>query len=157
MVCKANICRSPMAEAMLRFRLQELGLQGKIRVDSAGTMASQPRHKPDVRAQRVMAEAGVSLGRIKARQITVKDMLRSDYIVAMDTANYDNLVDICPPEHRHKLSLLMSFAPEMGVEEVPDPYYGNYSGFAEVFRLIDPAVTQFLSHVVRAQKRVDND
>ena len=138
----------------MRFRLKELGLQGKIRVDSAGITASPPGHKPDARAQRVMAAAGVSLARIKARQITLRDMLRSDYIVAMDTANYDSLIDMCPPEHRNKVSLLMSYAPELGVEEVPDPYYGSYSGFEKVFRLIDPAVSQLLVHVVRAQEHI---
>ena len=150
MVCTANICRSPMAEGIMRHRLQELGLQRAIRVASAGTRASLPGHKPDARAQKALAEAGVSLSRIKARQITVKDMLRSDYIVAMDTAIYDNLIEMCPPEHRHKVSLLMSYAPELGMEEVPDPYYGSYSGFEKVFQLIDPAVTQLLGHVVRA-------
>jgi protein-tyrosine phosphatase len=150
MVCTANICRSPMAEGMLGYRLQESNLQRKIQVDSAGTRASQPGHKPDVRAQKVMAEAGVNLGRIKARKVTLKDMVRSDYIVAMDSSNYNDLVKICPPEHRSKIKLLMSFAPSLGLEEVPDPYYGSYKGFEEIFRLIDTAVIG-LQHYMESQ------
>lgn len=147
MVCAANICRSSMAEGMLKHRLQELNLQRQIQVDSAGTRASQPGHKPDLRAQKVMAEAGVSLARLKARQVTLKDMVRSDYIVVMDRSNYNDLVKICPPEHQLKIKLLMSFAPGLGVEEVPDPYYGNYKGFEEVFRLIDAAVSGLLRYM----------
>ena len=147
-VCAANICRSPLAEGLMRHRLQELGLQGQFRADSAGTRASQRGHKPDARAQKVAGAAGVSLAGIKARQVTVKDMVRSDYIVAMDASNYKDLIKMCPPEDQFKIKLLMSYAPEFGVEDVPDPYYGNYGGFEEVFRLIDGAVNQLIKHIV---------
>ena len=147
-VCAANICRSPLAEGVMRHRLQEMGLQGKIVVGSAGVRASQSRQKPDMRAQRVAAAAGVSLAGIKARQITAKDLIHNEIVVAMDRSNLGILGELSPAVHRHKLHLLMSFAPELGLDEVPDPYYGNYGGFEEVFRLVDIGVSGLLSHMV---------
>lgn len=132
----------------MRHRLQEMGLQGKIVAGSAGVRASQPRQKPDMRAQRVAAAAGVSLAGIKARQITTKDLIHTEIVVAMDRSNLCLLGKLSPVVYRHKLHLLLSFAPELGVDEVPDPYYGNYGGFEEVFRLIDTGVSGLLSHLV---------
>ena len=147
-VCAANICRSPLAEGVMRHRLQEMRLQRKFVADSAGVRASLSRQKPDLRAQRVAAAAGVSLAGIKARQITTKDLIHSEIVVAMDRPNLRQLEELSPVAVRHKLHLLLSFAPELGVDEVPDPYYGNYSGFEEVFRLIDAGVSGLLSHMV---------
>ena len=141
-----------MAEGLLRHRVQQLGLKRVIRVDSAGTRASVPRHKPDTRAQKVMACAGVSLAGIKARQVTVKDLIRSDYVLAMDSSNYNDLLAICPPEHQNKIKLLMSYALQLGVNEVPDPYYGSAAGFEEVFRLVDVAVDQLLQAITRSME-----
>lgn len=151
-VCAANICRSPLAEGVMRHRVQEMGLRGEIVAASTGVRASQPGHKPDMRAQRVAAEEGVSLAGIKARQIKAKDLIHNEIVVAMDRSNLRILVELSPAVHRHKLHLLMSFAPEMGLDEVPDPYYGNYGGFEEVFRLIDTGVSGLLSHLVNNRK-----
>jgi len=151
-ICAANICRSPLAEGVMRHRLQELGLHRQFQADSAGTRASQRGHKPDPRAQKVAGAAGVSLAGIKARQVTVKDMLRSDYIVAMDASNYKDLIKMCPPEHQLKIRLMMSYAPEFALEDVPDPYYGNFAGFEEVFRLIDAAVPGLMTYIVDQQQ-----
>jgi protein-tyrosine phosphatase len=147
-VCAANICRSPLAEGVMRHRLQEMGLQGKIVAASAGVRASQARQKPDMRAQRVAAASGVSLAGIKSRQIKTKDLIHNETVLAMDRSNLRMLRELSPVVHRHKLHLLMSFAPELGLEEVPDPYYGSYGGFEEVFRLIEIGVSGLLNHMV---------
>jgi protein-tyrosine phosphatase len=151
-VCTANICRSPLAEGVMRHRLQEMGLQGKIVAASAGVQASQARQKPDMRAQRVAAAAGVSLAGIKSRQIKTKDFIHNEIVVAMDRENLRMLGKLSPVAHRHKLHLLMSFAPQLGLDEVPDPYYGNYGGFEEVFRLIDAGISGLLVHMVNHGK-----
>ncbi len=67
-------------------------------------------------------------------------MMVSDMILAMDRVNMRALQAICPVEQQQKIKLLMDYAPHMGEEEVPDPYYGNYSGFETVFGLINEAV-----------------
>jgi protein-tyrosine phosphatase len=133
---------------MLRHRLREMGLQRKFESQSAGTRASQPGHNPDPRAQRIAQEAGISLGGIRASQVSVKDLQRSDYVLAMDQSVVSDLLTICPPQEQGRISLLMSFAAGSGHDEVPDPYYGNYRGFEEVFRLIEEAVTGLLVRIV---------
>jgi low molecular weight protein-tyrosine phosphatase len=146
-VCTANICRSPLAEGMMRKRLRDLSLHRKVEVRSAGTRAGQRGRKPDARVWRVAETAGVSLAGIKSSQLSVKELARSDCIVAMDKANLRDLMNICPAAHQHKIHLLTEFAEESAMGEIPDPYYGNLQGFAEVYRLIDGALTGLLNQV----------
>jgi protein-tyrosine phosphatase len=147
LVCTENICRSPLAEGLLRHHLQLSGLSSRVKVSSAGTRTSQPGARPDQRAQRVAALEGINIGRIRARRVTVRDMVRSDYIVAMDLSNIRDLEEICPRVHRHKISLLLSFQCGLMLDEVPDPYYGSIEGFDKVFQLIDAAVIELTSHI----------
>jgi protein-tyrosine phosphatase len=147
LVCTENICRSPMAEALLRHHLQQSALAGKVEVRSAGTRTSQPGRRPDQRAQRVAASAAVSLGRIKSRRITGQDLERSDLILAMDHSNIRDLKKICPAAHQHKIRLLLSCLPKSERDEVPDPYYGSYKAFEEVFRLIESGVVCLIPHI----------
>ena len=144
-VCTENICRSPLAEGLLRHHLQQAGKGRGVKVSSAGTRASQQGVKPDQRVVRVAAEAGVDLGRIRAHRITQVDLARSDYVFALDKSNLAALQAICPPEHQHKISLLLSHLPDPALEDVPDPYYGNYQGFERVFQLVEAAVLQLVS------------
>jgi low molecular weight protein-tyrosine phosphatase len=146
-VCAANICRSPLAEGLMRHRLRQAGLQRKVEVRSAGTHASMPGHKPDARAMRVAQKNGFNLKGIRARQIRVKDFAECELVVALDNGNLKELVRICPDEYIYKVKLLMSFAPGLGSEEVPDPYYGNYRGFEEVFGLIDSAIQRLVRKI----------
>lgn len=134
-----------MAEVVMRHQVRECGLHTKITVSSAGTRASQPGHRPDARVQKVLSATGMSLAGIRARQVTAKELERSDYVLAMDTPNYNDLIELGSPEQHIKIRLLMSYAPELGVGEVPDPYFGNIGGFEEVLRLVDVAV----SHLIR--------
>ena len=146
-VCTENICRSPMAEGLLQHHLQCAGLGREVKVGSAGTIASQPGARPDQRARKVAAEAGVDLGRIRASRVSQQELRRSDFVFALDDANYRELLKICPPEHCHKLSLLLSHLPEKILKDVPDPYYGSYRGFEEIFQLIERAVICLIPHV----------
>jgi protein-tyrosine phosphatase len=146
-VCTENICRSPMAEGLLRHHLQCVGLSREVKVGSAGTMASQPGARPDQRAQRVAAEAGIDLGRIRASRVSQQELIGSDYVFALDDANYQELLRICPPEYCHKISLLLSHLPEQHLKDVPDPYYGSYEGFEGVFQLIERAVICLIPHI----------
>jgi protein-tyrosine phosphatase len=147
LVCTENICRSPMAEGLLRHHLQRSGLGSQVKVSSAGTRTSQPGSRPDQRAQRVAASEGINISRIRARRVTVRDLVRSDYILAMDSSNIRDLEEICPRAHRHKISLLLSFESGHKLDEVPDPYYGSIEGFDKVFQLIDAAVIELTSHI----------
>ena len=147
MVCTENICRSPLAEGVLRHHLQHSDLRGRVKVSSAGTRASQRGCKPDQRTVKVAADAGIKLGRIRARRISVHDLMENDYILAMDRENLRDLLDICPVECKPKISLLLSHLSGQNRDEVPDPYYGSSEGFMHVFQLIDSAAIDLISHI----------
>ena len=132
----------------MRHHLQLAGKGSGVKVSSAGTMASQPGARPDQRAQKVAAAAGINLGRIRASRVTEQELVLSDYIVAMDKANIRELMKLCPPEHQYKISLLLSHLPGHNLDEVPDPYYGGVEGFKKVFQLIDAAVLSLVSQSV---------
>lgn len=140
LVCTENICRSPMAEGLLRHYLAYSGLDDRMEVDSAGTQASLPGSRPDQRAQKVAAMSGINLGKIRARRVTERDMSRSDMVLAMDQGNLSDLLAMCPQEHQHKISLLLSHSGAHALLEVPDPYYGSAEGFEKVFNIIEDAV-----------------
>lgn len=147
MACTENICRSPLAEGLLRHHIQNSDLRDRVKVSSAGTRAAMPGRKPDQRAQQVAAAAGINLGRIRASKVSERDFLRSDYILAMDRANLRDLQADCPPAHRHKISLLLSHLAISEADEVPDPYYGSVEGFKNVFLLIDAAVISLVAQL----------
>jgi protein-tyrosine phosphatase len=147
LVCTENICRSPIAEGLLQQHLQQSELRDTVEVSSAGTRASHPGSRPDQRAQKVAAYAGMNLGRIRARRVTERDLLRSDLIFAMDEFNRSDLLEICPPEHQHKISLLLSHQFGQPLIEVPDPYYGSAEGFERVFQILDEAMEDLVSYI----------
>jgi len=146
-ICTENICRSPLAEGLMRHYLHDAGLARGVKVSSAGIYASQPGARPDQRARQVAAAAGVDLGRIRASRVTEKELALSDMILVMDNRNMRDLTEVCPPEHRHKVSLLLSHDPGQSLEEVPDPYYGSYEGFVQVCQIIESAVVCLIPQI----------
>ena len=118
-----------MAQGLLLLHAGRAGLGKAIVVQSAGTHVKLGGQRPDARAQRAAASVGADLSRMRSRQVQARDFAQHDYILGMDGNNRRYLLDACPAEHAHKVSLLMDFAPETGLAEVPDPYFGNYAGW----------------------------
>ena len=147
LVCTENICRSPMAEGLLRHHLQQSGLRSRVEVSSAGTRSSLPGCRPDQRAQKVAAARGIDLTGIKARRVTERDLERSDFVFAMDEANMRDLRELCPVEQHDKLSFLLSHQAGQSLVEVPDPYFGSAEGFERVFQIIDDAMGGLISYI----------
>lgn len=143
-VCTENICRSPLAEALLRMRLKQLGLSRRVSVDSAGTYCSSPGLKPDPRSVKVGKSHRLCFWRMRARRVQPKDFERFDLIVAMDRTNRDDLLELCPEHLSDKIRLMMAYAPDLGFDDVPDPYYGNANGFVRVYELINDAMEGLL-------------
>lgn len=147
-VCMGNICRSPAAQGVFEYQLEKMGLAEHIRVDSAGTHAYHVGEPPDRRMQAAAARRGYDLSSQRARHVETDDFTHFDYILVMDHANLETL-------QSHKLSphtvstiqLLMSFAPESGVIEVPDPYYGGSEGFERVLDLVEVACAGLLEKI----------
>ena len=134
-VCMGNICRSPSAEAVFRHKANALGL--RLKIDSAGTLGSHTKEKPDHRAQKAGVARGYSFDGIKARKVTVNDFRDFDLILAMDYDNIAALNKVAPPELKHKIHLMLDFATSNEEEQVPDPYYGGAKGFDYVLDLVE--------------------
>lgn len=150
LVCLGNICRSPMAEGILAHLVKERGLIQSIELDSAGTGAYHIGSLPDQRAQQVCLSNGITL-KHHARQVKRADFDSFDYILAMDSANYDALKKIAPHDHLH---LMRSFDPLAGADlDVPDPYYGGIEGFNEVYEMLYRAANGLLDDIEKKSKQ----
>lgn len=126
-VCLGNICRSPLAEAAMRRRASEAGLD--IDMDSAGTGDWHVGSPPDRRAIAVAAKNGIDIAPMRARQVTPEDFQRFDHIVALDRDNLFALETMQPPGSRARLSLLLDHVEGREGEPVMDPYYGGEEHF----------------------------
>ncbi|MEZ5540758.1 MAG: low molecular weight protein-tyrosine-phosphatase [Pseudomonadota bacterium] len=146
-VCMGNICRSPTAQGVFARHVAETSLADRIRIDSAGTHAYHIGEPPDSRASAAAQRRGVDLSDQKARRVDAADFEEFDYVLAMDESNYEDLASLCLPEQRAKLHLFLDFAPELGVREVPDPYYGGTTGFERVLDLIEAASRGLLAKI----------
>ena len=138
-VCLGNICRSPTAEAVFRaIASRELPDREWV-VDSAGTAGYHIGDPPDRRTREAAARRGYDLSHLRARVIEPGDFERFDLILAMDRQNLSALERHAPPQARTRIRLFLDYAPQAGVDEVPDPYYGGVNGFEHVLDLIEAA------------------
>lgn len=144
-----NICRSPTAQGVFEFLVEEASLGEHIDIDSAGTHAYHIGEKPDQRATQAAAGRGIDLSRQRARRVEAADFARFDYVLAMDSSNFDDLAAICPQQHQDKIHLFLEFAEDLSQREVPDPYYGGNHGFERVLDLIEMGARALLEDVRR--------
>ncbi len=140
-VCMGNICRSPMAEGILRKKLRERGLLEQFEVDSCGTGGWHEGEPADPRAQRVLARYGADFPHV-ARQIQAHDLEYFQHIFVMDRENLAVLEQRFP-QHRGKARLLLELN---GGGEVPDPYYQGLEAFEAVYQMLDQALEVFLQN-----------
>lgn len=136
-----------MAEGVVRHLAEEAGLTDQLELDSAATGAWHTGSPPDERAQETLRQCGLDISGQRARAITRPDFEYYDLILAMDTMNTGDLMEMCPPEFAEKIRLFLSYAPETGVKEVPDPYYGGSDGFKNVLSLIEQAGKNLLAEL----------
>lgn len=150
MVCMGNICRSPMAEAVARRMAEDQGLGGWVEFDSAGTHGFHAGEPPDDRACKIAALRGYKLAGLRARKVTIEDFGHFDLILAMDRQNLAALERLCPLPYLGKVRLFLEYGSSGEISEVPDPYYGNLSGFERVLDLCEDAVQGLLADIRRA-------
>ncbi|WP_278380362.1 low molecular weight protein-tyrosine-phosphatase [Chryseobacterium arthrosphaerae] len=133
MVCLGNICRSPLAEGIMKTKLPE-----SFMVDSAGTISMHEGEHPDKRAVKTAANHHIDISKQRSRPITRADFKTFDKIYCMDV---DVLADVVSKaeneEERQKISLFLDALGDHKNAEVPDPYWGNMSDFEKVFQLLD--------------------
>lgn len=144
-VCMGNICRSPSAEAVFIHKAKKKGL--KLLIDSAGTISSHAKEKPDHRAIKAGEARGYSFKGLKARKVTDSDFEKFDLILPMDQSNLDYLLKKSPAEYSHKIKLFLEFAENFEDDEVPDPYYGGARGFQYVLDLVEDASDGLLAKI----------
>ena len=136
MVCLGNICRSPLAEGILRSKLP----LNDFMVDSAGTADYHVGDKPDRRSIAVAKKYGLDISNLKGRQFSSKDFDNFDHIFVMDESNYTNVVSLARNEQdKDKVKFILNEVYPGQNYSVPDPYYGGDSGFENVYKMLDEA------------------
>lgn len=136
MVCLGNICRSPVAEGILKSKLTT-----DYYVDSAGIGGWHSGEQPDQRAIKTALNYGIDISKQRARKITIADFEKFDTIYAMDKDNLKELLHLAPNDTaKNKVKLLLSAAYPNKNDDVPDPYYGDLEDFNSVFTLLENAL-----------------
>ncbi len=145
-VCLGNICRSPLAEGILRHLAEQRGLSSSLEIDSCGTSSYHVGERPHRGSQQIARERGVSLDGIRSRQIEDADFERFDWFLCMDTDNRNTVRHLArDQELEDRVVLLLDYARGDGPRDVPDPYYEG--GFPGVFDLIYDGCEGFLDHL----------
>ncbi|MDR3024784.1 low molecular weight protein-tyrosine-phosphatase [Chryseobacterium sp.] len=133
MVCLGNICRSPLAEGIMKTKVPE-----NFMVDSAGTISMHEGEHPDKRAIKTAANHNIDISKQRSRPITRKDFETFDKIYCMDIDVFEDVVSKARnEEERQKVSLFLEVLGDHENAEVPDPYWGDMSDFEKVFQLLD--------------------
>ena len=136
MVCLGNICRSPLAEGILRSKVNP----EQIFIDSAGTAAYHIGEPPDPRSISVALKYGIDLRSQKARKLILRDFMKFDRIYAMDEHNYQKIISLAQnDDDKKKVKMILNEVTPARNLSVPDPYYGGDQGFEEVYQMLDKA------------------
>lgn len=145
MVCLGNICRSPLAEGILKSKLPK----DFFTVDSAGTSNYHINELPDSRSIEVAKKHTIDITKQRGRQFTSEDFDTFDLIYAMDTSNYKNIIKLARnPEDISKVRFILDEILNYNLKDVPDPYYGGENGFDAVYKMLDTACEIIANKVV---------
>lgn len=150
MVCLGNICRSPLAEGVLRDKLEKAGISAIV--DSAGTANYHVGQSADPRSIESGASHGIDISGLKGRQFEVADYDNFDWIYVMDKSNYRNALSLARGDNdKAKVDLLLNLSNPDQFLNVPDPYYGGPQGFENVYQMIDEACDVIIQNLQREQ------
>ncbi len=142
MVCLGDICRSPLAEGILKAKLKKN--RPNWIVDSAGTSSQHSGEQPDVRSIAIAKKYGIDITDQRSRQFKTRDFADFDLILVMDASNYRNVINLARDEEDlKKVKLIMNLSEPDQNNEVPDPYW-NDNGFEDVYQMLDRACEDLL-------------
>lgn len=142
MICLGNICRSPLAEGILKSKVN----LNEVTIDSAGTAAYHVGNLPDPRSIAVAKKHGIDIITQRARKFTVKDFDSFDFIYAMDQNNFDDILKLSRnKEDKKKVLLILNEVRPFQNNSVPDPYYGGDDGFENVYQMLNKACAEIAS------------
>lgn len=136
MVCLGNICRSPLAEGILKSKLQSAGLDWEV--DSAGTSGWHSGEGPDRRSVLIAEKYGIDITDQRSRKVRSIDYTDFDLIYAMDEQNYRDLLQLATDEDQRKIRMILNESHPGENRNVPDPYWDD-NGFEKVFQMLDRA------------------
>ena len=136
-VCTNNICRSPMADGVLRTIARDAGLLPRLLISSAGTHPNCIGQAVDVRARVVAERRGYVIPRNRARMVSAHDFARYRWILAMDAYNLKTLAERRPSRFAGRLCLLGGLDSSRQARDVADPYFGTLAGFERVLDQIE--------------------
>lgn len=155
-VCTGNICRSPIAQGVFTDYVQKAGIEKYFVIDSAGTHAFYDNAIPALNARVVAQMHGIDISPLRSRKICKHDYESFDYILAADQYNYEHMLSECGGRNKHKIELLMKYAPKLNIDEIPDPYTGEavMQVYEEVFDMIDQACTGLLERLMEEVSNV---
>ena len=136
MVCLGNICRSPLAEGILKSKVDHT----KFQVESAGTGGWHVGSLPDSRSVAVAHQHGLDITDQRGKKFSTYDFEIYDHIFVMDNSNYSDVINLAQSDsEKQKVQLILDeIFPGENVD-VPDPYYGGDQGFENVFQMLDEA------------------
>ncbi len=140
-VCTGNICRSPLAEAVLRGKLAQRGIADRFQVDSAGTVDDHLGQRSDPRMRRTAAAHGVEIDH-RARLVRADELAFTDLVVGMDDWHI-GLLEAMVDGHPAEIRKMRDFDPEVvaaagkRAPDVPDPWYGGQRGFEDVYDMVE--------------------
>ena len=146
-VCLGNICRSPAAEGVLIDYVRQLGLEGEVEIDSAGTASYHIGKRADERMRNAAGRRGIEL-ESRARLLSPRDLTAYDLIVVMDRENYRNTVALSSGAMPQNVRMLSDFLEDKWPKEVPDPYYGGEEGFEFVLDMLQAAMPKLVAFLI---------
>jgi len=144
MVCLGNICRSPLAEGILKSKLDT----SIFEIDSAGTSTCHQGSLPDQRSIEVAYKYGLDITNQKSRPFTKKDFQSFDYIYVMDSSNYEDIINMADnKEEEDKVSLILNTIYPGENQSVPDPYHDSINGFEQVYHMLEESCSVIASEL----------
>lgn len=146
-VCLGNICRSPTAQAVFQYQLEQNALADYIDTDSCGTAAYHVGESPDKRAVQAAGKRNYAMQHLLGRQLAASDFFDFDYILAMDKENLGNILARKPLESLAHIGLFLDFDKSLEASEVPDPFYGRSDDFERVLDLIESASAALITYI----------
>jgi protein-tyrosine phosphatase len=147
-VCLGNICRSPLAEGVMRDLARRVGCEQAIVVDSAGIGAWHVGDPPDRRSIAIARAHGIDIAGLRGRKIAVADFADFDLILGMDGSNVRDLKRLAPPAMVHKVHLFLDYA-ERRNGDVPDPYYEAAEAFEALYQALEAGCSSLLAKLER--------
>lgn len=152
-VCLGNICRSPMAEAIMQKRVEETGVKNLFHIDSAGLISYHEGEGADPRMKSHAFRHGYRLTHI-SRPVRPSDFDDFDLIIGMDDSNYDKLRRLAPTlEAEAKVQRMTDYCTQHVIDHVPDPYYGGAQGFENVIEILEDACAGLLTSLQSPQSQ----